>query len=493
MEKIAIVPNTKMIESLRYLTYKNHTALADLVDNSLDAQADRIDVKINKKEDYIEIVDNGYGMNEETLTEAIKLGSNTNKSISDLGRFGMGLVTASISMARRVEVSSLQEHGEAHKVILDLDEIAKNGNWEVTNSVPNMHERALLEANLHGTIVHLSKLDKIEKNIAGSAKSHFGEVFRKFIDAGRQIFVDEERILPYDPLESNLDSTDILYNDEVEIDGKTFRLKIAHIGTDASQISEGFRKYNIPNQGFYVVRNNRQIAAGIDLNGILKKHNDFNRFRAEIECSSDLDDVLNINFTKDEINVTQSMHDKVQSITKPYMDIIRATDKKTKQVNDSQQISHSDAEEIIKRRKSLLPTSNGIIEKRSKRTPKGPDTPKEKKHNPESTKERSNFRKVQVGARNFPAVIKEVDLGPNGDLFEDELNGKQLEIHWNIQHPFHTEIMAKYSNDKDVTTPLDLLIYSLVWSKHTLEDDQQEIFYNAMNIMSNTLRTLMKQ
>lgn len=492
MGTIQIIPNTKMIESLRYLTYKNHTALADLVDNSLDAEADRIDIKINKKDDYIEIIDNGYGMSETILAEAIKLGSDTDKGGSDLGRFGMGLVTASISMARRIEVSSLQRHGEIHKVVLDLDEIANSGNWEVTSDTPSMYEQTILETNQQGTIVRLSKLDKVEKNIAGSTKSHFGEVFRKFIDAGRQIYVDGEKIAPSDPLESNLDSTNILYDDEVEIDNKTFHLKIAHVGIDASKISEGARNYNIPNQGFYIVRNNRQIAAGIDLDGILKKHNDYNRFRAEIECSSDLDDILKINFTKDEINVTQGMRDKVYSIVKPYMDLIRSTDKKQKQVDDAQQISHSDAEEIIKRRKSLLPTSNGVIEKRSKRTP-GSSIHDKKKDDESSTKERKNFRKIQVGARSFPAVIKEVDLGPNGDLFEDALNNGQLEIHWNIQHPFHTGMMAKYSSDKDVTTPLDLLIYSLVWSKHMLEDDQQELFYNAMNIMSNTLRTLMKQ
>lgn len=492
MNNINIMPNTKMIESLRYLTYKNHTALADLVDNSLDAGADQISVTIDKSADSICIVDNGSGMGLETLIEAIKLGSETNKSGSDLGRFGMGLVTASISMARRLEVASLQSGGKINKVVLDLDLVTESGNWHATTEEPNMQEKLLLEESGHGTIVRISHIDKLDSQVIGRSKSHFGETFRKFIDSGRNIYINNERITSYDPLESGLSSTDILYDDEIEINNKTFHLKIAHVGTDISQISEGARKYNVPNQGFYVVRNNRQIAAGIDL-GIIKKHNDFNRFRAEIDCSSDFDDMLNINFTKDEINITQAMRDKVNAVVRPYLDMIRATDKKRKQVDDSQKISHADAEEIIKRRKSLLPTNSGMIEKRAKHSANTQELEK-KRSQTGGTKERKNFREVQVGAKQFPAVIKEVDLGPNGDLFEDELNNGKLEIHWNIQHPFHTEIMAKYSGEKDITTPIDLLIYSIVWSKHMLEeDDQQLIFANAMSIMSNTLRTLMKQ
>lgn len=492
MNNVTITPNTKMIESLRYLTYKNHTALADLVDNSLDAEATQVDINIDKEKKTIQIIDNGTGMDLPTLVESVKLGSDTNKDGSDLGRFGMGLVTASISMARRLEVTSLTAGGEIHKVVLDLDHIMESGNWEATIEEPEMQEIISLQANGHGTVVYLSHIDKLEPQIIGKSKAHFGETFRKFIDSGRKIFINEERVLAYDPLESAAESTDILYDEEAEINGKIFHLKIAHVGTDISRLSEGPRNYNQPNQGFYVVRNNRQIAAGIDL-GIINKHNDFNRFRAEIDCSSEFDDILNINFTKDEINATQAMRDKINMIVRPYLDMIRTTDKKQRQVNESQKISHSDAEEIIKRRKSLLPTTNGTIEKRATRS-SNTKAPKSDQEEPKPTKERKNFREIQVGAKNFPAIIKEVDLGPNGDLFEDELNGSQLEIHWNIQHPFHTEIMAKYSTDKNITTPMDLLIYSIVWSKHMLEeDDQQLIFSNAMNIMSNTLRTLMKQ
>lgn len=489
-EVINITPNPKMIESLRYLTYKNHTALADLVDNSLDADADQVRLIIDKNNDEILIIDDGCGMDKATLTEAIKFGSETNKDASELGRFGMGLVTASISMARRIEVISRPADSKTHKIVLDLDRILETHDWNAHFEPLTAEDEALLSDLARGTIVRLTHIDKFDRQSVSNTKAHFGEVFRKFIESGREIFVNDETILPYDPLESAADSTDIIYDDEAEIKGKTFHLKIAHIGKDISRLSNNSRNYNISNQGFYIVRNNRQIAAGISLD-IFKRHNDLNRFRAEIDCSSEFDDILNINFTKDEINMTQAMRDKLSAIVMPYIDIIRATDRKKKSVKESDQISHNEAEQIIKRRKALLPTSNGLIEKRSPRTSR--EHSDRSSSTTATSRERKNIRKVQVGPRNFPAVIKEVDLGPNGDLFEDVLEGNQLEIRWNIQHPFHTEIMAKYSQDKDITTPMDLLIYSLVWSKHCLPEDQHDIFYNTMNIMSNTLRTLMKQ
>ena len=129
MQNIDITPNAaKLIESLRYLTYTNETAIADIVDNSFDAEADNVIVSIDKNDSII-IHDDGHGMDKKVMGEAIKLGSDTQKEQTDLGRFGMGLVTASISMGRRVEVISKMEDEEPHKVVLDLDHIVDTKQW----------------------------------------------------------------------------------------------------------------------------------------------------------------------------------------------------------------------------------------------------------------------------------------------------------------------------------------------------------------------------
>ena len=100
-------PNaSKLMESLRYSGYDNNIAISDLIDNSLDANATNINVEINldnKRESYIVIVDDGVGMDEQILEQALRLGSVTHRNAeSDLGRFGMGMVTASISITKKI-------------------------------------------------------------------------------------------------------------------------------------------------------------------------------------------------------------------------------------------------------------------------------------------------------------------------------------------------------------------------------------------------------
>src|SRR3989338_1959115 len=129
-------PNaSKLMESLRYSGYDNNIAISDLIDNSLDANATNINVEISldsKRESYIIVVDDCIGMDEETLGQALRLGSVTHRNIeSDLGRFGMGMVTASISIAKRIEVYTKQKDGHMLTSIMDLDEMGKNNSFNV--------------------------------------------------------------------------------------------------------------------------------------------------------------------------------------------------------------------------------------------------------------------------------------------------------------------------------------------------------------------------
>ena len=94
------------MEALRELGYDSYSSILDIIDNCIDAQAARIAVGIveEKGDIVITIDDDGSGMDEETLSEALRLGSDTERQVGDLGKFGMGLVTASIGLSRRVEV-----------------------------------------------------------------------------------------------------------------------------------------------------------------------------------------------------------------------------------------------------------------------------------------------------------------------------------------------------------------------------------------------------
>src|SRR2546421_8221170 len=121
-------PNARRtIEALRELGYDSYASVMDLLDNSVDAQASNIEITISEEKGDIRIVieDNGLGMDEDTLDEALRLGSDTQRDTGDLGKFGLGLVTASIGLSRRVELYTRELGGDLLYGGFDLDNIAE--------------------------------------------------------------------------------------------------------------------------------------------------------------------------------------------------------------------------------------------------------------------------------------------------------------------------------------------------------------------------------
>ena len=103
-----------LLESNRNLGYTIEEALADLIDNSISANCSEVNIECswNRGKPYLAIIDNGHGMEEGTLIESFKLGSNipeSNRAEHDLGRFGMGMKTASLSQSRSLVVISKSE------------------------------------------------------------------------------------------------------------------------------------------------------------------------------------------------------------------------------------------------------------------------------------------------------------------------------------------------------------------------------------------------
>jgi sensor histidine kinase regulating citrate/malate metabolism len=104
----------RLIESLRYLGYGNYEAVADLIDNCIDAEARHVSIRVQQKNNQpqISIADDGNAMTRDVLDQAMRLGSLTSRDLnSDLGKFGMGLVTASLSMAKKCHVVTRTEEG----------------------------------------------------------------------------------------------------------------------------------------------------------------------------------------------------------------------------------------------------------------------------------------------------------------------------------------------------------------------------------------------
>ena len=165
---VAVPPSASSLsESLRGLGYSLGDAVADIVDNSIAAASSTVWIAYSPavgRDAWLSIRDNGCGMDEAELLQAMKLGSISpvkRRSVKDLGRFGLGLKTASFSQCRRLTVCSVK-NGKMHAYAWDLDELSKSDGWNLLRiEAPEKDFRFadLLSAE-SGTVVLWEKIDR---------------------------------------------------------------------------------------------------------------------------------------------------------------------------------------------------------------------------------------------------------------------------------------------------------------------------------------------
>src|SRR5919197_1351086 len=162
-----LIPSARrLMDSLRDIGYDFPGAIADLIDNSIDAGAQRVDVTLCFKGEasFIRIADDGVGMTERTVDEAMRYGTDRGYDAHELGRFGLGLKTASLSQCRRLTVATkTTANGRIQIRRWDLDEIRKSDTWELERLLPSECPRYLIDPirGKRGTVVLWERLDRI--------------------------------------------------------------------------------------------------------------------------------------------------------------------------------------------------------------------------------------------------------------------------------------------------------------------------------------------
>jgi len=495
MARVNITPNAaRTAESLRAVGYSSYSAIADIVDNSLDAQADKIAIAIVKDGDNVKIsvMDNGTGMDVQTLTEALKLGSETEKHTGDLGKYGMGLVTASWSIAKKLSVTT-KNGRDALTGVLDIGVIDKTNEWVADIDEAHATDIRMLDqfsSNGTGTLVVLTNCDRIHTTdpsaFSRKLSQDLGQIYRHYIAAGKTIIINGKKVEEIDPLELANTDTNLMLDETVETKYGHLTLKVVTLPYKSSY--EGITlKYNQANQGFYVVRNQREIASAQRFD-VLEKHNRYNRFRAEIGFSDDLDEVMGVNFAKQEIKPIQAITDVVERLVVPHLRVIAREAERMKATDPSEKTDHSGSEKIISSKSKLLqaPKLKGVRHSENK------GKVKSRKASGEGG-EHVKLSETQPGNRPSPVKIGEVDLGEHGDLYEADMDGRRVVVNWNVMHPFYQKMVRQYKSDKDIIQPLDFMLYSLGTAELMAENDQNyEMLAQIKNTLSTNLRTLMR-
>lgn len=501
-------PNAgKLINSLRHLGYTNYSAIADLVDNSLDADAKFVKILVRQRDNEPEIliIDNGSGMHEGTLGEAIKLGSNAEKSEeSDLGKFGMGLCTASLSICKETTVLTKAEDGRLHKAVNDVDEVVRQGKFVSFLGDPSLEDSILFDEltnnSSHGTIVILRNCDNLNNRnlsaLSGKIAKELSRIFRYFIYAGREIYVNDKLLTAIDPLEWDNPQTTRFDQGDLEISiGDTTELIKTKISVLAEDFAKGEKEISqsIQSQGFYLMRNNREIMDGVSL-GLFTKHNSLNRMRIELSFSGKLDKLMGINFMKRDVNIEQSLLDKLAQHFKGQIATIRnrANRERTTETPEDVQEIHADAAQEIRKKSKLLITPKAPKETRNSST----RSKREESTSVEADKTRNpSPERQQSGGFAADCEFKSAAMGTHGTIFEAEQVGRRVIVTYNSDHPFYTRFILENSkNDKRVVAGIDYLIYSLACAElqQNLEDDEVlNLVGNFKTTMSVNLRTLL--
>jgi hypothetical protein len=499
-------PNAgRLIESLRYLGYGNYEAIADLVDNSIDAEAGRVSIRVQQRSGlpYISIADDGLGMSKEVLDQAMRLGSLTSRDLnSDLGKFGMGLVTASLSVAKKCYVITRTEEG-CWSSAWDVDEVVARNAFVKHLDSATKEEIEILGQEIgndsSGTLVILTNCDNLSNRnmsaFASRLKSHIGRVHRYFIQSGKEFRINDEIVSPIDPLQLNDSNTKIVIDEEFQIrssdagqdKNESVRARIVLVPEVPAHELDVSRSMKA--QGFYIMRNQREIMDAVTLN-FFTKHNDFNRMRAELFFPGTLDRMVGIEFTKRQVSLDQSLYDQLASTLIPTCRAIKRQEatKKRFETSEAQDQLHKQSAKAIAEKDKLLIKPKAVVEKRQAR--KNIGNGHSGKAEPE--RERKNLTRTQALETRLNCEIREERLGPNGQIYECDLEGRKIVLRYNVEHPFYQRFIVDNVSDGRLVTAADFLIYSMATAElRMLDDGELDAVNNFKAVMSGNLRTLL--
>lgn len=314
-----------LIESMRSLGYSFDTAIADLIDNSVSAKAKNIDILLDPSDDpQLIIFDDGLGMDASTLEEALRFGSrgpNEVRNEHDLGRFGLGLKSASLSQCRRLIVAS-KTNGNICCFSWDLDEVQRTNDWSVLEysfeEITQLPSIDLFDDVESGTYVLLQNFDRISASshdvkktldsLLEAAEDHLSLVFHRIISEDDvNIRINGRAIVPKDPFLEDHKSTQRLREQTLHIDGETISLqpyilphrnKLSHDDLRRVGGADDLRT----NQGFYIYRCKRLILWGTWFRLLGK--DELNKLaRVKVDIPNSLDEIWSIDVKKSTANL----------------------------------------------------------------------------------------------------------------------------------------------------------------------------------------------
>lgn len=341
MDPEILEPGVNLLESMRSVGYSLEAAVADLIDNSITAEAHHIVIDADVVEGkYLAILDDGCGMTSRDAREALRLaGTVGDRKDTDLGRFGLGLKTASLSQARCLTLIT-KRAGMVTALRWDIDFVRESGKW-LLNVLDETDLRDLplwaeFDAQLSGTLVLWNELDLLLGDTTspgpflaerlGGVRSSLALVFHRFLADRRDrisITINGIPLRPTDPFLSDNPKTQRTAPETIQIGGGEVRVEgftlphpsgLTPVERQRPDLGEGMREA----QGFYVYRNRRLISHG-HWYGLSRMNELSKQTRVQVDVPSTLDALWQLDIKKSRAEPPQSFKLRLRQLIDPIL------------------------------------------------------------------------------------------------------------------------------------------------------------------------------
>ncbi|QJE97867.1 ATP-binding protein [Luteolibacter luteus] len=511
----------RVIEGLRDTGYQFNTAVADVVDNSIAADAKNISIFL--KQDYrgnisLRIYDDGVGMTKDGVLNAMTYGSQVRTSKASLGKFGLGLKTGSTAFCRRlVVVSRANPEDTLITAAWDIDHVKISGKWEITIGESSPSESKFFNevlADKAGTLVIWEKIDRImkaykdptgpyakkafEKIIDGpnGLRQHLATVYQRFLDPADnratniKIALNGTPVEAWDPFcvgESELVGDE---NISVSMPGGSvaeFRIRAFILPRKEEFSSEEAKeraRVAPANQGIYVYRENR-FTHGPDWLGLFARETHMTLLRIEFSFDHRLDEAFQIDIKKSQIILDEAISVFVKEFLTPRRraaDLLsrkgaRESVKKTSQNahDGSNRNISSKEDQVIKPNIKSLDAASGeaVLVNRL-----------------------GEVRlKLQIGAstRRDEVHIQTVESIDDGLLWTPAFIDGHCAVNINRGHPYYTKVYVPNLSEGVTIQGMDALLWGLsVAELNCISEDTKTTFEDLRYEVSRNLKKLVQ-
>lgn len=507
IEDIEIPPDPeRVVNGLRDTGYNFNTAIADIIDNSIAADAKKVDININldpKNNITIFIADDGYGMDMDGLTNAMKYGSRKRTDPGSLGKFGLGLKTGSTAFCRRLSlVSKSKVEDSLCKVQWDLDYIAQTNLWKARRYSVSSEEQEILEATTGagtGTLVIWEKIDRLLKTYTnkGSAQNalnkviagltfHISMVYQRFLDPADsrernvEINLNGRRVNAWDPFSLNEPRTEKLVEDNVEVemsDGTTssflIRAYMLPRRDDFSTVqARDSARISNDTQGFYVYRENRLIHYW-DWLGMFTKEPHLSLLRVEFSFDHTLDEAFNVDIKKSRILLNEDIFNYVKDQIMPAPR--RAAEERYRR-GTAGKVAGQGRDAHAASNKNIDDKAPAVEQSKTEIT--GKDEVK-------LTNQYGTFNhKISIRSSAKPGQYRviPVEALPDGQLWNPCIAEERHAVEINQAHPYYQKVYYPVLSQNVMVTGMDALLWALSEAELSTVNDQTREHYEDMRV-----------